>query len=105
MPHAARTYRPKGLPRGIDRNRPNSYRRGYWTKDDKQIREAVFFRDRWICQNPSCGITCIENAKNPKIRPHCDHIIPKARGGSDLPFNRQTLCGSCHSKKTIGEGV
>ena len=82
-------------------NRPNSYRRGYWTKKEKRIRQIVFIRDRWICQD--CGRFCVEKAGAPGLWPHCDHIVPKSQGGSDEPHNRQTLCGSCHSVKTRRE--
>jgi 5-methylcytosine-specific restriction protein A len=30
-----------------------------------------------------------------------DHIIPKREGGTDHPANLQSLCHSCHSKKTM----
>lgn len=31
-------------------------------------------------------------------RAHVDHIVPKAKGGSDEVTNLRTLCVSCHSK-------
>lgn len=31
---------------------------------------------------------------------HRDHIVPKVKGGSDLPENIQHLCGNCHLEKT-----
>jgi hypothetical protein len=34
---------------------------------------------------------------------HVDHITPKARGGSDLLDNLQTLCATCHQRKTNAE--
>jgi len=32
-----------------------------------------------------------------------DHIIPKSRGGTDTPSNRQYLCQNCHCDKTFSE--
>ena len=33
-----------------------------------------------------------------------DHKIPRRQGGSDLPFNLQSLCYGCHQIKSAGEG-
>ena len=33
----------------------------------------------------------------------CDHIIPKAEGGTDEDDNLQTLCRACHKQKTDAE--
>ena len=35
-----------------------------------------------------------------KVASHLDHVIPRARGGTDSPSNLQPLCRSCHSTKT-----
>ena len=32
-----------------------------------------------------------------------DHIIPKARGGTDAESNLQPLCADCHAQKTATE--
>ena len=32
-----------------------------------------------------------------------DHIIPLSQGGTDAAENRQSLCRSCHAKKTAKE--
>ncbi|MEG9303316.1 HNH endonuclease signature motif containing protein [Psychrobacter celer] len=32
-----------------------------------------------------------------------DHIINKAKGGSDDPSNLQSLCRKCHRSKTANE--
>ncbi|WP_345945876.1 HNH endonuclease [Psychrobacter sp. Ps4] len=32
-----------------------------------------------------------------------DHIINKAKGGSDEPSNLQSLCRKCHLSKTANE--
>jgi 5-methylcytosine-specific restriction protein A len=34
---------------------------------------------------------------------YVDHIIPKAEGGTDAESNLETLCRSCHTKKTDQE--
>lgn len=31
---------------------------------------------------------------------HVDHILPRRQGGSNDHANLQTLCASCHSRKT-----
>lgn len=60
----------------------------YWQSTRKYILE----RDAYVCQH--CG--------KPNSN-QVDHIIPKAQGGTDAPENLQTLCISCHSKKTAHE--
>ena len=32
-----------------------------------------------------------------------DHILPKAKGGTDVRTNLQPLCHECHSRKTMNE--
>lgn len=32
-----------------------------------------------------------------------DHIVPKRRGGSDHEDNLQSLCSTCHNRKTNRE--
>ncbi len=34
---------------------------------------------------------------------HRDHIVPKWKGGSNDPSNRQLLCANCHEDKTLEE--
>ena len=34
---------------------------------------------------------------------HVDHIRPRRDGGSDAEDNLQSLCHSCHSKKTASD--
>jgi len=36
---------------------------------------------------------------------HVDHIVDKRAGGTDSLDNLQTLCVSCHSRKTRGRHV
>ncbi len=34
---------------------------------------------------------------------HCDHVLPKTRGGKDEESNLQCLCAACHARKTNRE--
>ena len=66
--------------------------RGYgaaWVR----LREQVMQRDTWLCQ--SCRKQgYVEQATQ------VDHIIPKAKGGTDNMDNLQALCEKCHVDKT-----
>jgi 5-methylcytosine-specific restriction endonuclease McrA len=55
-------------------------------------------RDCWICQ------VC---KREGRITPatECDHIKPKAEGGSDDPVNLQAICKACHAVKSAAEGA
>ena len=54
----------------------------------------MLVRDDWKCRG--CG----------RIQPdaHADHIVPVSEGGARYDVaNGQTLCASCHGRKTRGE--
>ena len=60
--------------------------------------------DGWRCQ--SCGVHC-RGRKVGQSRPHVDHILERKRR-PDLAMeisNLQTLCVSCHSKKTRNDQI
>lgn len=61
----------------------------------KWLRQQVFKRDRWQCQD--CGLfgQVLE----------CDHIVPLEDGGSDSIENLQSLCVACHHAKTRRENA
>lgn len=73
----------------FDRQRPSAAERGYdhmWRK----------LRKLFLAKNPicSCGQLALE----------VDHIIPLSKGGSKTDeSNLQSLCKSCHSRKTATE--
>jgi 5-methylcytosine-specific restriction protein A len=56
----------------------------------------VIARDAGICQ--ICG-------KLVTGRVDIDHIVPKARGGTDAISNLQTAHAGCHSRKTVAENA
>lgn len=84
-----------------DRSRGTRHERGYGTDWDK-IRERILRRDNGLCQE------CLRNGVLTAVgdKPFsawCDHVIPKAEGGTDDDENLQTLCRSCHQAKTDRE--
>ncbi len=69
--------------------------RGYgyaWVK----LRKAILARDNHLCQ------VCLAEGRTTPAT-HCDHIVSKAKGGTDDPANLRALCAPCHSRKTITE--
>lgn len=67
--------------------------RGYGTQWDK-LRVAILVRDNHLCQ--SCLAKGRVTAAN-----QVDHIVPKAKQGTDDHNNLQSLCKPCHDAKTI----
>ena len=95
MPDRIPTFRPPWInrrprARAPDVARPNAHQRGYCSQGWKAARREVLLRDNYQCQ--MCGV--VVHGK----RAHVDHIVPKAKGGSDEVSNLRTLCVSCHSK-------
>jgi len=52
--------------------------------------------------HPVCEVCGSSNPMGAN-RGGCHHIIPKSRGGHDLPGNLLTLCGNCHTMAHQGE--
>ncbi len=91
MPKRIPTYRPaRFAPRG--EARPTAAARGYCSAAWRRTRLAVIARDQGICQ--LCGLLVIGS-------PDIDHIVEKAKGGTDSLSNLRVLCKSCHSKRTV----
>ena len=99
MPSRIPAHRPPRLrarPRD-DSNRPSAAARGYCDKAHRAWRQAVLTRDAWTCRD--CGRVCDDHKEA-----QADHIVPIAAGGSRYDLaNGQTLCISCHSRKTSAE--
>jgi 5-methylcytosine-specific restriction endonuclease McrA len=74
----------------------------YMSKEWLAVRAVVLKRDKFRCNR--CGVLCLGKKKG-KPSPHCDHIQPRNKR-PDLaltPANIQTLCHSCHSKKSVDD--
>lgn len=80
---------------GWSEQRGNRHERGYGAQWDK-IRKVVLHRDDSLCQ---------ECLRNHRVTPgtHVDHILSKAKGGTDDLDNLQCLCEACHNDKTLKE--
>lgn len=102
MPDRLPTFKPPWVGqrkrlRAPDTNRPSATARGYCSQGWKAARREVLLRDGYQCQAPGCGkLVTGRNA-------HVDHIIRKSVSGSDETVGLQTLCASCHAKKTRRE--
>lgn len=71
--------------------------RGYGPEWDK-LRTIVLDRANGLCQCHHCTST-----GRITIATEVDHIIPKAKGGTDDLDNLQAINSSCHQRKTTEE--
>jgi len=74
-----------------DDQRASASKRGY----DRRWRRL---RLMYLRANPLCA-DCLQ-ANRVVAAVHVDHIVPKRDGGLDEWDNLQSLCHSCHSRKT-----
>jgi 5-methylcytosine-specific restriction protein A len=79
-----------------DRQRGNRHQRGYGSAWDK-LRARILQRDAGLCQPCLRGGRAVRGT-------HVDHVVAKARGGSNDDSNLQTICVECHKAKTAKEG-
>ena len=95
MPNRIPTFKPPWINRKPKRDAmPRDQRAaGYCRRAWKLARQERLSIDNWQCQQ--CGRVVSGREA------HVDHIVPKSAGGSDLMTNLQTLCRSCHSRKTV----
>ena len=76
-----------------DRPRGTSTQRGY-TYAWQQLRLFVLRRDKYLCQH------CLQQGFV-TVATDVDHIIALSKGGARLdPDNCQSLCRTCHNRKT-----
>lgn len=67
----------------------------YQTKEWKAIRKQQ------LAAEPLCAHCA--NERRATLANTVDHITPREQGGSDQPWNLQSLCSSCHNKKSAKE--
>lgn len=74
--------------------RESRHARGYGSAWDR-LRRRILERDRYLCQ------VCFTAAPQ-RITParEVDHILPKAKGGTDDPANLRGICVPCHRDKS-----
>lgn len=96
MPKSPPIHRPPGWqpPAERDKARGSAHARGYGRAWER-LRAAV------LAEEPLCR----ECAKAGRVTAaeDVDHIVPRARGGTDDRANLQPLCAPCHSTKTATE--
>jgi 5-methylcytosine-specific restriction protein A len=91
VPKRIPTYRP-ARPALRSQERPTAAARGYCSAAWRRTRLAVIARDQGICQ--LCGMLIVGESGD------IDHIVEKAKGGTDSLSNLRLLHKACHSKRT-----
>lgn len=64
----------------------------------QQLRQTVLERDRYLCQCAVC-----RSSNRVRLATEVDHIVPKARGGTDALSNLQAINADCHKLKTLAD--
>ena len=62
----------------------------HWIRDEKRL--AIYLRDGLACAY--CGDT-VEHGAQLSL----DHIVPRSKGGNNLPANLVTCCARCNSAR------
>lgn len=69
--------------------------RGYGAKWDR-LRKVILARDNYLCQCPEC----LGGDKRLTAAGEVDHIVPKAKGGTDEESNLRAVNTDCHKRIT-----
>ena len=81
----------------------NEYGRDNFTKNFYKTPEWLHARKQHLNQHPFCA-ECLKAGKRTRAT-MVDHIVPIKQGGERFaPSNLQSLCWSCHSRKSAQEG-
>jgi 5-methylcytosine-specific restriction endonuclease McrA len=92
VPRRIPTYRPSYRSPAQGDDRPTAAARGYCSAAWRRTRLAVIARDQGICQ--ICGELVVGEPGD------IDHIVEKAKGGTDAMSNLRLLHKRCHSRRT-----
>ena len=91
-----------GCPKLVDKQY-NEYGRDNLTKNFYKTPEWLHARKQQLNQHPFCA-ECLKAGKRTRAT-MVDHIVPIKQGGERFaPSNLQSLCWSCHSRKSAQEG-
>lgn len=96
MPRRIPTFKPVRASDRLKPKRPTAAARGYCSASWRRTRLAVIARDQGICG--ICGQLVTGRAD-------IDHILPKAKGGTDAMSNLMLTHAECHSRKTARENA
>jgi 5-methylcytosine-specific restriction protein A len=100
MPYAPRVHRPLRPEGRRLKPKEDNWGKGRGGHRWRQLRRAIFERDGYQCQIcKDSGVPRIVALSGPQ-HGVCDHIVPKAAGGTDDPSNLQCICQDCDRKKT-----
>lgn len=80
------------MSRSWDHGGRSRHERGYgaaWVR----LRKQILQRDKYLCQ-PCLAAGLVTAARE------VDHILPKAKGGTDDPANLRAICTACHRAKS-----
>lgn len=80
------------MPRKAWSDQGSRHERGYGT-DWTKLRLVALARDMFLCQ------MCKAEGRTTPAK-EVDHVVPKAKGGTDALINLQSLCRPCHRQKT-----
>ncbi|MBS1952549.1 MAG: HNH endonuclease [Cyanobacteria bacterium SZAS-4] len=76
-----------------------------YNAEEKQFYNSTHWqalREQQLTAYPFCQADLPHDGKQCNaIAVHVDHIVARLDGGTDEPDNFQSLCQSCHSRKTV----
>lgn len=81
---------------GWQHDKRSRHQRGYGSAWDR-LRVQILKRDTYLCRCPRCL------GGELRVRPatEVDHILPKAKGGTDDPLNLRAVSRQCHERLTL----